>query len=131
MFGFLKTAFMFSFGWLNPKRLLVALAKKAADEIIQKYGDRLQEKVNELYREGSTKFIDRLFDSWQSEIIGGIDKIPLVPKVIRRKMKSIAQVDGDALQRAVLKAATEKGGPGIDAVFDSAQAVILAKIRQL
>ena len=111
--------------------LLKPIGKSIAGVIIQQEGDRLQANIKIAISLRGPKAIDAEVDKWQDRLIGAIKTIKFLPEAWKAGAEQIIQSHGDQLQEA-LKQSLEKGGlPAIDVVFDSSQAMLLARINSL
>ena len=111
--------------------LLKPIGKSLAGVVIEQEGDRLQANLKIAIGLRGPKAIDSEVDKWQAKLIAALQKVKFLPDSWKSGAEQIIQAHGDQLQEA-LKQALEKGGlPAIDLVFDSSQAMLLAKINNL
>lgn len=123
--------------WL--KRWLVGSLKKVAVAVIQKEGDKLQEKIKA--QVAGEKDACRLCDKLD-RVIDDAQKMTLVLiatsgpsweflKPVRAKIAKEVGAHGDKLQEALRNEIKAKGPGVVDAVFDKAQATLIANIEAL
>ena len=65
------------------------------------------------------------------KIIAGIEKLWLVPKSSKEKLKDIIQSEGDALQASLDSAIKNGGVDAVNKIFDLSQAVLISRVDDI
>lgn len=121
------------------KKWLVGSLKKIAIAVVVKEGDSLQFKLRaQVNGEGDAcrlcDKLDRVIDEAQRRtlvLVASSGPTWEFLKPIRAKLSDEISAHGDRLQEALREEIKVKGPVAIDAVFDRAQAVLIANIEAL
>ena len=112
-------------------RVLKPIIKMVAIRIIQQEGDRLQARVKERVAERGPGEIDRIIDKVEVALKARLLNLPFLPESVRREMDRLLTEHAERLRSRLTGELAAKGMGAVDAVFDGAQALLIAQIEAL